>query len=63
MIDATSFETEDILPLKFVWVENLREYMFVGVLFFNPSGGTLYAEIAGTLYEWELQKNEPGLEW
>ena len=27
-------------------------------LFFDPSGGTLYAELNGTLYEWDLQKND-----
>ena len=32
-------------------------------LFFDPSGGTLYAECCGTLYESDLQKNERGPEW
>ena len=32
-------------------------------LFFDPSGGTLYAELYGTLYEWDLQENEPGPGW
>ena len=62
MIDATSFETEETFLLKLEWLEKLG--MFVGVqsLFFDPSGGTLHAELAGTLYEWDLQKkNAP--EW
>ena len=28
----------------------------MGVLFFDPSRGTLYTEHAGILYEWDLQK-------
>ena len=63
MIDATSFETEEILLLK---LEELKEYdrnRGVGSLFFDPSGATLYAELAGTLCEWDLRKNEPGPEW
>ena len=32
-------------------------------LFFDPSGGTLYAECCGTLYESDLRKNERGPEW
>ena len=52
MIDVTSFETEEIL-----------EEPGVGALFFDPSGGTLYAEILGTLSEWDLRKNEHGPEW
>ena len=31
--------------------------------FFDPSGRTLYAELEGTLYEWDLQKNKHGPEW
>ena len=38
-------------------------YIEVSRLFFNPSGRTLYAELSGTLYEWDLRKNELGLEW
>ena len=38
-------------------------YLEVGALFFDPSGRTLYAELNGTLYEWDVQKNEPGPEW
>ncbi|EDR04730.1 uncharacterized protein LACBIDRAFT_330332 [Laccaria bicolor S238N-H82] len=63
VIDATSFETEEILLLD---LEELKEYdtdRGVGSLFFDPNGETLYAELAGTLYEWDLRKNEPGLEW
>ena len=55
MIDATSFETEEKL---FLLGKNL-----VRALFFDPSGGALYAEQHGTLYEWDLRKNEPGPEW
>jgi len=50
-----SFETEEIL-------EELPEAMSGG-LFFDPSGGTLYAELLGTLYEWDLRKNEHGPKW
>ena len=32
-------------------------------LFFDPGGGTLYAELDGTIYEWDLWKKEPGPEW
>ena len=35
----------------------------VGAVFFDPSGGTLYAELHGTIYAWDLRKNEPGPEW
>ena len=56
MIDATSFETEEKL---FVQQGTGR----VRALFFDPSEGTLYAEIDQTLYEWDLRKNEPGPEW
>ena len=59
MIDATSFETEEILLLQ---LEKPGMYIGVGALFFDPSGGTLYAELHGTLYEWDLQKNN-GPEW
>ena len=62
VIDATSFETEEILPLK-LDVDEYGGYIALGALFFDPSGETLYAELAGTLYEWDLRKNEPGLEW
>ena len=60
MIDATSFEKEEILTLK---LERLDSGIRVGALFFDPSGGTLYAELYGTLYEWDLQENEPGPGW
>ena len=63
MIDAISFETEEILLLKLEWFENPGMYRGVESLFFDPTGGTLYAEISGTLYEWDLQKNEHGPEW
>ena len=56
MIDATSFETEERLCLKY-------KLDAVDALFFDPSGGTLYAEHHGTIYEWDLRKNEPGPEW
>ena len=62
MIDATSFETEDTILLKLEWLENLGMFIGVQSLFFDPSGGTLYAELNGTLYEWDLQKND-GPEW
>ena len=32
-------------------------------LFFDPNGRTLYAELEGTLYEWDLQKDKHGPEW
>jgi hypothetical protein len=60
VIDATSFETEEMLELE---LERLARHKGVGALFFDPSGRTLYAEINGTLYEWDLQKNEHGPEW
>ena len=63
MIDAASFETEEILLLK---LEELKEYgrsVGVGALFFDPSGRTLYAELNGTLYEWDLRKNKHDPEW
>ena len=56
MIDATSFETEERLFLKYEGIQ-------VNALFFDPSEGTLYAELSGTIYEWDLRKNEPGPEW
>ena len=56
MIDATSFETEERLFLKWVGRDPVE-------LFFDPSERTLYAELHGTLYEWDLRKNEPGPEW
>ena len=63
MIDATSFETEEIIFLKSEELENHARYIGVGALFFDPSGETLYAEYGGTIYEWVLRKNEPGPEW
>ena len=57
MIDATSFETEEILPLRVNMFEE------ISALFFDSSGRTLYAQLMGTLYEWDLRKNEPGPEW
>jgi len=59
VIDATSFETEEILLLS----EKPGMYRGVGALFFDPGGATLYAEHGGTLYEWDLRKNEPGHKW
>jgi len=55
------FETEEILFLKLE--EECERDTEVGVLFFDPSGGTLYTKLHGTLYEWDLQKNEHGPEW
>ena len=63
MIDATLFETEEILLLKLERLGEAGMYMGVGALFFDPSGGTLYAELHGTLYEWDLQKSKNGPEW
>ena len=61
VIDATSFETEEII--KSEDLGNYEQYIGVGALFFDPSGETLYAEYDGTIYEWVLQKNEPSPEW
>ena len=63
MIDATSFETEEIIFLKSEEFENHKRYIGVGALFFDPNGETLYAKFGGTLFEWVLRKNEPGPEW
>ncbi|KIJ97180.1 hypothetical protein K443DRAFT_10093 [Laccaria amethystina LaAM-08-1] len=63
VIDATSFETEEILLLQLDGLGKPGMNIGVGALFFDPNGGTLYAELFGTLYEWDLQKNEPGPEW
>ena len=58
-----SFETEEILLLKLDWFKEHKVYIQESALFFDPSGGTLYAEHCGTLYEWDLRTNEPGPEW
>ena len=60
MIDATSFETEETLK-----IEEFSKYGMssVNAPFFDPSGGTLYAGLAGTLYEWDLRINEASPEW
>jgi hypothetical protein len=63
VIDVTSLETEEILPIKLEWHEKLGMHIGVDALFFDPNGVTLYAELGGTLYEWDMQKNEPGPEW
>ena len=63
MIDATSFETEEIIFLKSEEFDNPEWYTRVDALFFDPSGETLYAERDGTIYEWVMRKNEPGPEW
>ena len=64
MIDATSFETEEVLFLQLqIELDRYGRYIGVGSLFFDPSGRTVYAELEGTLYEWDLRKNEPGPEW
>ena len=62
-MDAMSFETEEILLLKSEKIGIYGGYIGVGALFFDPSGGTLYAELDGTLYEWDLRKNQPCPEW
>ena len=54
------FETEEILPLK---LERLGRDIGVGGICFDPSGGTLYAELHGILYEWDLQKKKHGPQW
>ena len=59
MIDATSFEMEEMLPLR---LDRLQGDIAVSALSFDPSGGTLYAALGGTLYEWDLRKNERGPE-
>ncbi|EDR00725.1 uncharacterized protein LACBIDRAFT_313184 [Laccaria bicolor S238N-H82] len=58
MIDATLFEMEETITLQ-----RSKSYIRVGALFFDPSGGTLYAEQNGILYEWDLQNNKCGPEW
>ena len=61
MIDVTSLEMEEILKLdRFI---KRGRVMRQFALFFDPSGGTLYAEHCGTLYKWDLQTNGPGPEW
>ena len=59
MVDATSFETEEI----FLSTSEIPLYLEMCAPFFDPSGGTLYAERAGTLYKWDLHKNEHRAEW
>ena len=56
MIDATSFGMEEKLFIEY------GDYV-VKALFFDPGGGTLYAEHLGAIYGWDLRKNEPGPEW
>ena len=63
MIDATSFETEEIVSLKSKEFGSHEMYIEVDALFFDPSGETLYAEFGGTIFEWVMRKNEPGPEW
>ena len=63
VIDATSFETEEILLLQPEFLETIGLYIKVDALFFDPCGRTLYVELVGTLYEWDLRKNEHGPEW
>ena len=62
-MDAMSFETEEILLLKSEKIDNYGGYIGVGALCFDPRGGTLYAELDGMLYEWDLRKNQPRPEW
>ena len=63
MIDATSFETEEILLLRLERPKKAGRYVGVSVPFFDPSGGTMYAGLNGTLYEWDLEQNKHGPEW
>jgi len=51
---------KEIIFLNPEWVKGLELNVGVESLFFNPSGETLYAELAGTLYEWGLQKKDLG---
>ena len=57
MIDATSFEMEERLYIKY------ENQCLVRALFLDPGEGTLYANVEETIYEWNLRKNEPGPEW
>ena len=63
MINSTSLEMEEILLLNSEELGKTGMYKGVGALFFDPSGGTLYAEIDGAIYEWDLQKNKHNPEW
>ena len=58
-----SFEMEEVLQFKLERLEKSGMWARVDALFFDPSGGTLYAALNGTLYEWDLQKNKCGPEW
>ena len=62
VIDATSFETEE---MSFETEEMLHlKLETLGVdIGWEPSGGTLYADLDGILYEWDLRKNKHGPEW
>ena len=51
---------EEMLHLK---LERPGVHIRREVLFFDPSGRTLYAELDGILYEWDLRKNKHGPEW
>ena len=57
MIDVTSLEREEI-PFA-----RLFEREEMSAPFFDPNGKTMYAELEGTLYEWDLQKNKHDPEW
>ena len=52
-------------PKKFISLKSGRPriYLGVGAPFFDLNGGTLYAELSGTLYEWDLRRDEPDHEW
>jgi len=63
VIEATSFEMEEILLLNVEKLGKTPLSIGVGSLFFDPGGGTLYAELDGTLYMWDLQKNNHGCKW
>ncbi|KIJ95325.1 hypothetical protein K443DRAFT_683104 [Laccaria amethystina LaAM-08-1] len=56
LVDATSFETEETLCLP--TTNNIYGgNRGTNTLFFEPSGGSMYASLEGTLYEWNLRKN------
>jgi len=62
IIDATSFETEEILCLPIIWPRESKFPKRMSTLCFDPNGERMYTEQGGTLYEWTLRKNE-GPEW
>jgi len=62
LIDAISFETEETLCLPEISHASYIAYRGRNTLFFEPSGGSMYASLEGTLYEWNLRENI-GPEW